>query len=36
MAGASEAATSIAPLQAAAGDGSGPRDLKVAKHIPAI
>ena len=36
MAGASEAATSAAQLQAAAEGGSGLRDLKVAKHIPAI
>ncbi len=36
MAGASEAATSTAQLQAATGGGSGLRDLKVAKHIPAI
>ncbi len=36
MAGASGAETSAAQLQAAAGGGSGLRDLKVAKHIPAI
>ncbi|HJE88828.1 hypothetical protein, partial [Rikenella microfusus] len=36
MVGASGVATSTAQLQAAAGGGSGLRDLKVVKHIPAI